>query len=186
MKRIGVIVASCLGLVVGEGASSAQQIAGTLGAELTLTRACVVNGSPTTVGVNFGLLDFGTEPATFVGVLTAQANTSGSATQVLCSADVTALNVNVGTGLNAGQGAGVGDGPRALRLGATASYVPYEVYSTAGFAAPFPTNGTGVSVSISPVGVPFALPIYGRINKTSPVALVAGQYVDTLTVTVEF
>jgi spore coat protein U-like protein len=176
MKRIGVIVASCLGLVVGEGASSAQQIAGTLGAELTLTRACVVNGSPTTVGVNFGLLDFGTEPATFVG----------SATQVLCSADVTALNVSVGTGLNAGQGAGVGDGPRALRLGATASYVPYEVYSTAGFAAPFPTNGTGVSVSISPVGVPFALPIYGRINKTSPVALVAGQYVDTLTVTVEF
>jgi spore coat protein U-like protein len=186
MKRIGAVVASCLALAAGEGLASAQQITGTLAADLTLTRACVINGSGTVVGVNFGLLSFGTQPATFVGPLTAQANTSGSATQVLCSADVTAINVIVGSGLHAGQGAAVGDGPRALRLGATASYVPYEVYATAGFASPYPTTSTGVSVNISPVGAPFALPIYGRINKTSPNALAAGQYVDTLTVTVEF
>ena len=38
---------------------------GTIGATLTLTNGCLINGSPTQSGINFGTLDFGTHPATF-------------------------------------------------------------------------------------------------------------------------
>lgn len=166
--------------------AAAQQVSGTLQAELTLTRACSINGSAAASGVDFGTLDFGTHPGTFVGVLTAQANTGAVATQVLCSADVTDITIIVGPGLHAGEGASVGAGSRAMRLGATSAYVPYEVYANAGFATPYPTDGTGVPVAITTAGAPFALPVYGRVNKTSPDALPAGQYVDTLTITLEF
>ena len=180
------LVVTGLAMILGSSAASAQQISGTLGAELTLTRACAINGSTVATGVNFGTLDFGTHPAIFTGVLTAQANTGLSATQILCSADVTSLSVTIDSGLHAGQGSTIGDGPRALRLGATTGYVPYEVYSTSGFTTPYPTNATGIPITISPVGVPFALPVYGRINKTSATGLTAGSYVDTLTVVIDF
>lgn len=38
---------------------------GTVGATLTLTNGCLINGSPSQNGINFGTLDFGTHPATF-------------------------------------------------------------------------------------------------------------------------
>ncbi|SUG32868.1 Uncharacterised protein [Salmonella enterica subsp. arizonae] len=38
---------------------------GTIGATLTLTNGCLINGSPGQNGINFGTLDFGTHPATF-------------------------------------------------------------------------------------------------------------------------
>jgi spore coat protein U-like protein len=46
--------------------------------------------------------------------------------------------------------------------------------------------GTEVSVNIPSPGQPFNLPIYGRINKTSPDAVSAGVYSDVLQVTLSW
>lgn len=160
------------------------QISGTLGATLTLTTACTISGSSGTTGLDFGVLDFGSHPATFTGVLTAQATGGASIagnTEILCSPDVTAVQVTVDGGENAGQGGSIGPGTRALATGT--DYVPYEVYSSSGFTTPYPTNGTALPVTVATPGTPFALPIYGRINKTSADAVAVGLYTDTLQVT---
>ena len=47
------------------GQALAVTSSGTIGATLTLTNGCLINGSPTQNGINFGTLDFGTHPATF-------------------------------------------------------------------------------------------------------------------------
>ncbi len=50
---------------------------GTIGATLTLTNGCLINGSPTQNGINFGTLDFGTHPATFSTLTTQLTGASG-------------------------------------------------------------------------------------------------------------
>jgi spore coat protein U-like protein len=174
-------------VLVSGAAPVSAQLTGTLGADLTLTSSCTISGGSGTSGLDFGTLDFGTHPATFSGVLTTQA-TGGAGvagnTNIVCSPDVTSVTVIVDGGTHAGQGGGVGPGARALAAGL--NYVPYEVYATAGFASPYPTNGTGVSVNIASPGQTFNLPIYGRINKTSPDAVSAGLYSDTLQVTLSW
>jgi len=160
---------------------------GTLGATLELTSSCVISGDSATTGANFGTLDFGERPATFIGVITAQA-TGGAggpgATQILCSPDVTSISVGVSGGDNAGEGSTVGSGARAIALGS--SYIPYDVFSDAGHSIVYPPDGAPVSVTVPAPGAAFTLPVYGRINKTSAVALTVGTYSDTLTVTIEF
>lgn len=66
MKRKLLLI--CAGTLLT--ATTAQQAlavtsSGTIGATLTLTNGCLINGSPTQNGINFGTLDFGTHPATF-------------------------------------------------------------------------------------------------------------------------
>lgn len=53
---------------------------GTIGATLTLTNGCLINGSPTQNGINFGTLDFGTHPATFSTLTTQLTGASGGNT----------------------------------------------------------------------------------------------------------
>ncbi|MGE0706036.1 MAG: spore coat protein U domain-containing protein [Vicinamibacterales bacterium] len=180
--RAAILVVMTIGATSG---TAYAQLTGTLGAELDLTTACTLSGESETTGVDFGLLDFGTQPATFVGLLQAQAAGTGGNTEILCSADVTGVTITVDGGGNGGQGTAIGDGSRALTDG-EGNFVPYEVYSTSGTTSPYPSNGSGVSVTIATPGEPFVLPIFGRVNKTSPNALAAGNYTDTLQVTIEF
>ena len=177
-----VVVAAC---VLAAPRASVAQLTGTLDAQLTLTTACGLVGSNGTSGLDFGALDFGTQPATFSGVLTAQAAGGSGNTRIVCSADVTDVTIKIDGGNNAGQGGSIGVGTRALDDG-SGGYVPYEVYSTAGTASPYPIGGAGRVVSIAVPGQPLDLPIFGRVNKTSPNALAAGSYDDTLQVTIEF
>ncbi|ODS52698.1 MAG: hypothetical protein ABS36_16810 [Acidobacteria bacterium SCN 69-37] len=160
---------------------------GTLGATFELTSSCVISGDSATTGANFGSLDFGSKPATFTGIVTAQA-TGGAGgpgpTQILCSPDVTSIAVAVSAGAHAGEGSTIGAGSRALAQ--STSYIPYDVYADAGHATVYPSNGTPVAVTVPSPGTAFALPVYGRIDKTSPVAVAVGTYADTLTVTIEF
>ena len=50
---------------------------GTVGATLTLTNGCLINGSPSQNGINFGTLDFGTHPATFSELTTQLTGAAG-------------------------------------------------------------------------------------------------------------
>jgi len=170
-------------------AQAAGNMSGTLGASMVLTAGCAVSGatSGTGTGVNFGTLEFGTQPSTFTGVLVANPTggaQGGGATQISCSPDVSALSVSVSGGNNPGQGGNVGSGTRALKHGS--SYLPYEVYSDAGMATAFPAAATPVGVVMPGTGAPMALPVYGRINKTSAGAMPAGTYVDVLQVTLSW
>lgn len=165
--------------------SAEAQITGTLDATLTLTSACAINGSLTTTGVDFGSLAFATQPALFTGILTAQANTSGSATQVRCSADVESLSITIGAGNNAGEGSTIGDGSRALKHETEDVYVPYELYSDEAMTIEYEAD-EAVEVAIASPGEAFDLPIYARINKTNPVGLAVGDYTDLVTITITF
>ncbi len=59
------------------GQALAVTSSGTIGATLTLTNGCLINGSPTQNGINFGTLDFGTHPATFSTLTTQLTGASG-------------------------------------------------------------------------------------------------------------
>lgn len=185
MKHVVWIALSLSALPVS--AFAQNTLDGTLGATLELTSSCVISGDSATTGANFGTLDFGVRPATFTGVITAQA-TGGAggpgATHILCSPDVTSISVGVSGGDNAGEGGAIGSGARAVARGS--SYVPYDVFSDAGHSVAYPADGTPVSVTVPVPGAAFTLPVYGRINKTSTVAMTVGTYSDTLTVTIEF
>ncbi|APW40711.1 hypothetical protein RD110_14610 [Rhodoferax koreense] len=183
------IAASAVALGLGLAGISAQaagNMSGTLNAQMVLQAGCSISGAASAgnSGVNFGTLDFGSQPSTFTGVLTATA-TGGAggagATQITCSPDVTAITVSVSGGNNPGQGSGVGTGSRALKFGT--SYLPYEVYSDAGLTTAFPVNATAIGVPLPGTGAAVNLPVYGRINKTSLNAMPAGSYVDVLQVT---
>jgi spore coat protein U-like protein len=182
VRPITIIVGSIVCLLSTQRAQA--QLSGTLGATLDLTTACIVSGQSVMTGADFGALDFGTHPATFAGVLQAQAAGLSGNTQIVCSADLTGVTISVDGGQHPGEGATVGDGTRALASGS--NYVPYEIYSSAGTASPYPMGSPGVAVSIGSPGQPFTLPIFGRINKTSVSAVAAGTYQDTLQVTISF
>ncbi|RCW65195.1 Csu type fimbrial protein [Pseudorhodoferax soli] len=185
--KISLAALSALAVLASSNVIAAGSLAGQLNAQMTLQAGCIVSGAPGAgaTGVNFGTLDFGTQPATFTGILAATSSGGAGgagATQILCSPDVTSLSITVSGGNNAGQGGSVGIGSRAMKLG-TSSYLPYEVYSDAGMTSAYPTSASAVGVTLPGTGVALPLPIYGRINKTSPAALVSGTYTDVLQVT---
>lgn len=186
-------LSSCLALglaMTAQNASAAGSMSGQLNSQLVLQAGCIISGAPGagTSGVNFGTLDFGTQPSTFTGVLTASASGGAGgagATQITCSTDITTLSISVSGGNNPGQGAAVGTGARAMKFGAS-SYLPYEVYSDAGLTTPYPTSATSIGVVLPGTGAPFALPIFGRVNKTSVNAMPSGTYTDVLQVTLSW
>lgn len=181
--------AAALGMgLASMGAHASGSIAGQLNAQVVLQSGCIIAGAPGAgaTGVNFGTLDFGNQPSTFTGVLTSTASGGvggPGATQITCSPDITALTVSVSGGNNAGQGGSVGTGSRAMKFGA--SYLPYEVYSDSALTSAYP-SATGVGVVLPGTGAPVDLPVFGRVNKTSPNAMSAGTYVDVLQVTLSW
>lgn len=170
--------------------TQAGTLTGTLQSQIQLTAGCVIAGSSGNAsGVNFGLLDFGTKPSTFTGIVTATASGGESVsgpTQIVCSPDVLGISIQVGAGSFPGQGGSIGVGSRAMRNGSTAAYIPYEVYRDAGHTLAYPTGSAVTGITVPANGVAFALPIYGQINKSDPSALPAGMYTDTLQITLTY
>lgn len=182
------LAAALLGLpLVAPPAALAQSLSGTLNATMRISTGCAISGASGggTTGVNFGTLNFGTHPATFTG--TTAASPSGGAggtatTQIVCSNEITTVNITVNGGQNAGQGSTVGVGSRAMRSGS--NFIPYEVYSDMGHTLAYPT--TVVAYQVPTPGAPFNLPIYGQVNKTGAGTLPFGIYNDQLSVMLEF
>ncbi len=187
--RAAMAAAACaLALAAVTAPLEAATLSGVLGARMMLTSGCVINGGPGTVsGADFGTLDFGSRPATFVG--TASATASGGeggagATQIVCSPEITAFSVTIDGGTHPGQGAGIGTGSRAMSNGS--AFLPYDVYRDPGHTVPYTAATAVTGIAVPSAGNPFTLPIYGLVNKTSAVALPAGLYTDQLQVTLTF
>jgi len=182
-------VLSLASSLVSFSANAGGSAGGKLNVQMTLTSSCAISGTSGlgSTNVSFGSLQFGSQPSTFTGTIAADASGGAGgegATQVVCSPDVSSLNVSVSGGNNAGQGSAVGTGSRAMKLGS--SFLPYEVYSDSAMTSAYPAAATPLGVALPGNGAPLTLPVYGRVNKTSPKAMPAGSYADVLQVTVSW
>jgi len=186
-RRCGA-AACAAALALATGNAHAATLGGTLTANLTLTASCIVVGVPgSTSGINLGTITFASQPSTFTGTLSAIPTggaSGGGATQVLCSPDVSGLQISIDGGSNAGQGSGIGVGTRAMRNGT--AFVPYEIYQDIGHTVAYPVGTALTGFAIPASGAAINLPIFGQINKTSNSALPSGTYTDTLVVTLTF
>ena len=188
-------VVACAGpLALAAIPTNAATLAGTLTASIVLASSCLVVGAPgATAGINLGTLDFGTMPSTFTGTMstTASGGVGGSVTQLLCSPDVGGISITINGGLNPGMGgSAVGAGSRAMRgvgIGGLVGYLPYEIYSDAGFVNQFSLGTTPIGVTIPATGLAITLPVFARVSKaTGSAALPAATYTDTLVVTLTY
>ena len=168
------------------GQALAVTSSGTIGATLTLTNGCLINGSPTQNGINFGTLDFGTHPATF-STLTTQLTGGNTFTSPCTTASYT---VAITGNTNApAPGTVVGTpGTPARYLVNTANAaqgVAYSLYSDSGYNNVI-ANNAALPVASTAGGVN-SYTLYGRITGGgNSVTVVPGTYTDTINVSVTY
>lgn len=172
-NRLSVLViASTAILTYSNYANAAGTLSGQIGVEVTIGSGCSVansGGDTNTWGtLNFG--EYSDLVNTINGSVVGTAATVGL--QVTCT-DQLAYKLSFDEGLNSSAGL------RRLNLGA--NYIPYHLYSDAGYTAEILTGeinriGTGSLESI---------PVYGRIlpSDQTTTAPAAGKYIDTVTAT---
>ena len=138
MKRKRLL--TCAGILLT--ATTAHQAlavtsSGTIGATLTLTNGCLINGSPTQNGINFGTLDFGTHPATFSTLTTQLTGASGGNTfTIQCTTASYTVAITGNTNSTApGTVVGTTGTPARYLINTTntAQGVAYSLYSDSGF-----------------------------------------------------
>lgn len=156
-------------------AASAGTTVGTIGVSLTVTSACVVNGSSTVqadAGL-FGSIVFPTQPGIF-GDVDGQVVGSLGAIQVLCSPGLEPV-LTVGSGAN--------DSAGRRRLTSTDAALPYRLFTDAGRTAEI-TIGQQIPLGTATTST-ISVPIYARVNSGGAV-LPAGSYTDTVQVTLSW
>lgn len=170
--RIGRAAAISLAALAGMGVAQAATDTTTFKVKLTVTESCVISAvTPTDV-------DFGS-----------QARTAAALT--LDAAGALNVNCTSGTSYTLGLNGGINTtgtitapvaGNRRMRLGATTSYVGYELYQNAGRTT-FWGNTTGSWLSGTGTGASVSVPVYGRVVSANSVA---GNYEDTVTATITY
>lgn len=171
LLRSGLVALAVLGAV------GAAQAAGTdtttFKVKLVITESCTISTTaPTDV-------DFGSQGR----VTTAVAFDAAGALNVNCSAG-TPYTIGLNGGVNSlGTANAPVAGNRRMKLGATTTYVPYELYQNAGRTT-FWGNTIGTStVAGTGTGSSVALPVFGRVISVNSAA---GSYEDTITATVTY
>lgn len=180
--KLVTLAAASATMMMATGQAQAQ-LAGTLQSQLVLESACLITGQTATSGLDFGMLDFGTQPSTFTGAVN---STLAGGLSLTCSAGITGVTVAVDLGQHAaGLAGGIANGTtgtRAMSIGSsTTDVINYDVYPTDGGTVPYPALGSSVPVSGST-----AVPFFGKINRTTATGLAAGTYTDTLAVTISW
>ncbi len=139
---------------------------GTIGATLTLTNGCLINGSPTQSGINFGTLDFGTHPATFSTLTTQLSGASGGNTftvQCTTASYTVAITGNTHSTAPGSVVGSPGTPERYLVNTANAAQgVAYSLYSDSGFNSVI-ANNTALPIASTAGGVD-SYTLYGRIT----------------------
>ena len=163
---------------------------GTIGATLTLTNGCLVNGSASQNGISFGTLNFGDHPATFADLST-RLSTSGQDGNVFgiqCTSNSYSVQVTGNTNTVAPASSVGIPGTTARYLRSTTNRtqgVAYSLYSDSGFSNEIVNNTPLTRVSTSG-GVDYYT-MYGRIRGGgNSTAVAPGTYTDIIYVSVNY
>ncbi|WP_312480726.1 Csu type fimbrial protein [Kosakonia cowanii] len=162
---------------------------GTIGATLTLTNGCLINGSPSQNGINFGTLDFGTHPATFSQLTTQLTGANGgNSFTVQCTTTDYTVQVTGNTNSTApGNVVGTPGTPARYLVNTadTTRGVAYSLYSDSGFSNVI-ANNTNIPRASTSGGVD-NYTLYGRITGGgNSVTVVPGTYTDVINVSVTY
>jgi len=183
-----IIVAGCVAVAGGQTAQAVDSV-GSIAATLTLTNGCLINGSPSQTGINFGTLNFGSRPATFSTLTTQLTGASGgNSFSIQCTTASYTVQVTSNTNTTTPTGGTIGTPgtpARYLMNAANTTGVAYSIYSDAAFNnviannAPIPAATTVDGVS--------NYTLYGRIQGGgNSVTVAPGVYTDTINVSVSY
>lgn len=180
MKINTLLTTTALFILLIPGAR-ADSSTGTIGVTLTLTNGCLINNSPTTSGIDFGKLDFGTQSATFTTLtrqmnsFTVKCNTSDYAVRVTGSQNTTAPGTAAGT---------VGSPARYLINDADPTQgVAYSLFADSELKTELANGGELEKQSSS--GGTDTYTLWGQI-KGNGTLVSAGTYIDTVQVSVDY
>jgi spore coat protein U-like protein len=152
--------------------AAAQTATGTIGVELTVTNACVVNDSTTLQSAlgSVGDIKFGSQPGTFQTVDGELVGSVG-ALSIRCSPDASPT-LTVGSGAN--------DNAGVRRMISGSATIPYRLYTNASRDNEITI---GRQMSLGPATTaPIVVPIYARATNPGGIAR-AGRYTDTVQIT---
>ncbi|HEY2452163.1 MAG TPA: spore coat protein U domain-containing protein [Scandinavium sp.] len=189
MNRIRLLLTSAgLLALVSTGAQAVTSL-GTIAATLTLTNGCLINGSPSQSGINFGTLDFGTRPATFSTLTTQLTGASGgNSFTVQCTTSSYSVAITGNTNSTApGTVVGTPGTPARYLVSTTNATqgVAYSLYSDSGYNTVI-ANNTALPIASTTGGVD-SYTLYGRIQGGgNSVTVVPGTYTDTINVSVNY
>ncbi|HFK3156272.1 TPA: spore coat U domain-containing protein [Citrobacter sedlakii] len=160
---------------------------GTVGVSLTLINGCLINGSPSQNGINFGTLNFGTHPATFSELTTQLTGAAGgNSFGIQCTTTDYTVQITGNTNSSApGSVVGTPGTPARYLVNAanTTQGVAYSLYSDSGFNNVI-ANNTPIPKVSTTAGVD-NYTIFGRIQGGgNSVTVVPGTYTDTINVSV--
>lgn len=168
-------------LIVSSGfvASAQAAVTGQVDVKLNVSTGCTVEGAKVEGNMNkFGTLDFGRTSGTWSNVLTAQVASAANGGHLTVKCDGT-TPVDFSVAIDGGTRQ-----DRSLKNTAGADLVKYNVYRDAArtniYAINIPQQFTAVANTSQEV------PIFGAIAANSGTAKAAGDYTDTLLVTVNF
>lgn len=152
--------------------AAAQVATGTIGVELTVTNACVVNDATalqSSLG-SVGNVDFGSQPGTFQAVDGELVGAVG-ALSIRCSPDASPT-LTVGSGSN--------DNAGVRRMISGSATIPYRLYTNTSRDNEI-TIGRQISLGQATTA-PIVVPIYARATNPGGIAR-AGRYTDTVQIT---
>lgn len=189
MKRTRLLLTAASFLALTAPAAQAVTSLGTIAATLTLTNGCLINGSPSQSGINFGTLDFGTHPATFSTLTTQLTGASGgNAFTVQCTTSSYTVTITGNTNSTAPTTVvGTPGTPGRYLLSTTDATqgVAYSLYSDSGYSNVV-ANNAAIPIASTTNGVD-SYTLYGRIQGGgNSVTVVPGTYTDTINVSVNY
>lgn len=172
-------IACALIISLGSVASAQAAVTGQVDVKLNVSTGCTVEGAEVVGNMNqFGTLDFGRTSGTWSNVLTAQVASAANGGHLTVKCDGT-TPVNFTVAIDGGVRQ-----DRSLKNTAGADLVNYNVYRDAArtniYAINTPQNFTAA------VNTSQEVPIFGAIAANNGTAKAAGDYTDTLLVTVNF
>jgi spore coat protein U-like protein len=168
-------LALALGLIAAAGATMAAALTDTanLTVNATVQNACAIG--PGTLG--FGNISMAVTAGAGTAAATAAVDAdSGTSVAIVCTTGSSAT-VTGDNGSNYSSG-------RRMRILATADYLGYELYTSAGRTTVLDTSAG--SIAYTGTGADGYVTIYGRITAANLAAAKAGTYTDVVALTVTY